>query len=124
MEIPIHTYTATELQSMVRNMDDTKEKYAHLKSGDLKEYEEAVGSENKILYDDFYTIFRKHLSDELDSTFFYMLDQKRRVESGEITDDQAAVEVGKKLAERWIDPVISNVQAPPSISYGEYYKSL
>lgn len=120
----MQSHTATEIQSMVRNMDDSKKKYKSLKDRNFAEYEAKVGAENRILFDDYYSIFKKHIRDELDETFFYMLEQKRRIESGEITDDQAAVEVGKKLAARWIDPVVNNTEAPKVMSYTDYYKNL
>ena len=120
-----HVHTATEIQAMVRAMDGSKQKYRLLKTRNPKEYEARVGAENKILFDDYYSIFRKHLNDELDETFFYMLAQKRKIEKGELTDDQAAVQVGQKLFNHWIAPVISNVSAGPTpLTYEQFYKSL
>jgi hypothetical protein len=117
-------YSATELQAMVRNMDESKKKYKSLKLRDPAAYEQKVGEENIVLFNDFYSIFKKHLKDELDETFFYMLDQKRKIEKGELTEDQAAVAVGQKLFDRWISPVISNAEVPKALSYEEYYKTL
>lgn len=119
----MQTLTAIEIQSMVRNMDDSKKKYKYLKERNFEEYQAKVEAENKVLADDYYSIFKMHIRDELDATFFYMLDQKRRIENGEITDDQAAIEVGKKLAERYIDPVVNNIEKPKVMSYSEYYKN-
>lgn len=117
-------YSATELQAMVRNMDESKKKYKALRLRDPAEYEKRVGDENPVLCNDFYSIFKKHLKDELDETFFYMLDQKRKIEKGELTEDQAAVAVGQKLFDRWIAPVVSNAETPKVLTYEEYYKSL
>ena len=120
-----HVHTATEIQAMVRAMDGSKQKYKMLKHRNPKEYERRVGEENKVLFDDYYSIFKKHLHDELDETFFYMLAQKRKIETGQLTEDQAAVQVGQQLFGRWIAPVISNTPAGPTpLTYEQYYKSL
>lgn len=117
-------YSATEIQTMVRNMDVSKETYKHLKDLSPQEYEGRVGAENEILCNDFYSIFKKHLNDELDETFFYMMDMRRKIENGEETEDTAAVVIGQKLAERWINPVVSNLPIPSAISYEDYYKNI
>jgi hypothetical protein len=122
----MQTYTATEIQSMVRNMDDSKRRWRLLKAQNNDEYEQKVAGENPILFEHFFTIYKKHLNDELDDTFFYMLQQKRRIEKGEITDDQAATAVGQKLFDRWVAPIVSNVpvQETPVQTYEQYYKNL
>jgi 2-iminoacetate synthase ThiH len=56
--------------------------------------------------------------------FFYMLNQKRRIERGEMTEDQATKEVGKRLADRWVAPVLSNTAVQKEESYDEYYKRI
>lgn len=125
MEAPPERYfTATEVQAMVRNMDDSKTKHRLLKTRNPEAYERKVAEENTLLHQYFYSIFKKHLKDELDATFFYMLDMKRRIERGESTEDEAATAVGQKLFSRWVAPVISNVSAEPVQSYTDYYKTL
>lgn len=125
MEAPPERYfTATEIQALVRNMDDSKTKHRLLKSRNPEAYERKVADENTLLHQYFYSIFKKHLKDELDSTFFYMLDMKRRIERGESTEDEAATAVGQTLFSRWVAPVISNVSAEPVQSYTDYYKTL
>jgi hypothetical protein len=125
MEAPPERYfTATEIQALVRNMDDSKSKHRLLKSRNPEAYERKIAEENPLLHEYFYTIFKKHLKDELDSTFFYMLDMKRRIERGEQTEDEASTAVGQKLFSRWVAPVISNVSAESVQSYAEYYRNL
>jgi hypothetical protein len=53
-----------------------------------------------------------------------MLNQKRRIEKGELTEDQATKEVGTRLANRWVAPVLSNTPVPKEESYEEYYKRI
>ena len=121
---PERTFTATEIQALVRNMDDSKTKHRLLKTRNPEVYERKVSDENPLLVQYFYSIFKKHVKDELDATFFYMLDMKRRIERGEATEDEAAKAVGEKLFSRWVAPVISNTPSEPTQSYTDYYKTL
>jgi hypothetical protein len=115
-------YTATEIQSMVRNMDDSKKKYRQLRESDREEYLKKLTEENQILHFNYPSIFDLHADDKLDATFFYMLDQKRKIEKGLVTEDQASIEVGKKLFSTWVEPVTRGSVVPKSESYEEYYK--
>jgi hypothetical protein len=117
-------YPATEIQSLVRDMDDSKKKHNALKTTDKAKYLEKLTEENQTLHFNYPSIFELHADDKLDSTFFYMLNQKRRIERGEITEDQATKEVGKKLADRWVAPVLSNTTVQKEESYEEYYKRI
>jgi len=117
-------YPATEIQSLVRDMDDSKNKHKALKTSDKAKYLEKLTEENQTLHFNYPSIFELHADDKLDSTFFYMLNQKRRIERGEITEDQATKEVGKKLADRWVTPVLSNTAVQKEESYEEYYKRI
>ena len=117
-------YPATEIQSLVRDMDDSKKKHKALKTTDQAKYLEKLTEENQTLHFNYPSIFELHVDDKLDATFFYMLNQKRRIERGEITEDQATKEVGKKLADRWVAPVLSNTAVQKEESYEEYYKRI
>jgi hypothetical protein len=117
-------YQATEIQSLVRNMDDSKKKWKSLKNTDKAKYMEKLTEENQTLHFNYPSIFEKHAEDGLDTTFFYMLNQKRRIERGELTEDQATKEVGMRLANRWVSPVLSNTAIPKEESYEEYYKRI
>jgi len=117
-------YPATEIQSLVRDMDDSKKKHKALKTTDKAKYLEKLTEENQILHFNYPSIFELHVDDKLDATFFYMLNQKRRIERGEITEEQATKEVGKKLADRWVAPVLSNTAVQKEESYEEYYKRI
>jgi hypothetical protein len=117
-------YPATEIQSLVRDMDDSKKKHKALKNTDNAKYLEKLTEENQTLHFNYPSIFELHVDDKLDATFFYMLNQKRRIERGEITEDQATKEVGKKLADRWVAPVLSNTAVQKEESYEEYYKRI
>jgi 4-hydroxy-3-methylbut-2-en-1-yl diphosphate synthase IspG/GcpE len=117
-------YPATEIQSLVRDMDDSKKKHKALKTTDKAKYLEKLTEENQTLHFNYPSIFDLHADDRLDATFFYMLNQKRRIERGEITEDQATKEVGKKLADRWVAPVLGNTAVQNEESYEDYYKRI
>ena len=117
-------YPATEIQSLVRDMDDSKKKWKSLKNTDKAKYLEKLTEENPTLHFNYPSIFEKHAEDGLDATFFYMLNQKRRIERGEMTEDQATKEVGKRLADRWVAPVLSNAAVQKEESYEEYYNRI
>ena len=117
-------YQATEIQSLVRDMDDSKKKWKSLKNTNKDEYMKKLTEENQTLHFNYPSIFEKHAEDGLDATFFYMLNQKRRIEKGELTEDQATKEVGTRLANRWVAPVLSNAPVPKEESYEEYYKRI
>lgn len=117
-------HNATEIQSMVRNMDDSKKTHKALKTANPEKYIQTLIDENKNLHFNYPSIFLLHVEDKLDATFFYMLNQKRRVERGEITEDEASKEVGKRLADRWVAPVLARVTPPKEETYEEYYKRI
>lgn len=115
-------YTATEIQAMVRNMDDSKKKHKRLRESNREQYIEKLTEENPTLHFNYPSIFDLHADDKLDETFFYMLDKKRKIEKGEITEDQASIEVGKKLFKTWVEPVTQGRSVEKMESYDEYYK--
>jgi hypothetical protein len=115
-------YTATEIQAMVRNMDDSKDRHRALKATDVELYVKKLTEENTILHFNYPSIFSLHAEDKLDGTFFYMLDQKRKIERGELTEDQASVDVGKKLFGTWVEPVTQGRPSEKMETYAEYYK--
>ena len=114
-------YTATEIQAMVRNMDESKKKHKRLPP---EEYLQKLIDENQILHFNYPSIFSLHAEDKLDATFFYMLNQKRRIEKGELTEDDASKEVGNRLYHRWVEPAITQTAKPAEVSYEDYYKNL
>ena len=115
-------YTATEIQALVRNMDDSKARHRRLKESDVEQYVQKLTEENPILHFNFPSVFSLHAEDKLDGTFFYMLEQKRKIESGRLTEDQASIDVGKKLFSTWVEPVTQGRPAEKMESYNEYYK--
>ena len=87
---------------------------------------QSLRKENPVLFDYYPAIFALHADDKLSEHFFYMLQQKRRIERGEIDENAASIQVGKKLFDRWVAPVINGSGATTStpMSYDEYYRSL
>jgi aryl-alcohol dehydrogenase-like predicted oxidoreductase len=113
--------TATQLQALVRNMDHSKKKWRHLRR---EEYIGKLKNENENLFFNYPSLWQMHAEDRLDSTFFEMLALKRKIEKGEITEEQATASVGQRLFQRYSPEVVnSNANAgPPPMSYAEYYK--
>lgn len=114
--------TATEVQALVRKMDDSKHKWRRLRRNKA-EYEAKLKAENEVLYFNYPSLFNLHMEDKLDATFFEMLQLKRKIERGEITAEQASQLVGQTLYQKYVPHVISNTPAPaPAMSYEDYYR--
>jgi uncharacterized short protein YbdD (DUF466 family) len=116
--------SATEIQALVRKMDQSKKKWKMLKrQGKISEYEQRLKEENTILYFNYPSLFQLHFEDRLDGTFFEMLQLKRKIETGEITADQASSIVGQQLYNRFVPHVINGTTPPaPRMSYEDFYK--
>jgi len=117
--------SSIEIQALVRDMDSSFRKYKSLKTSNPTEYRNKIVEENKILYDDFPSIFEMHIEGKLDGTFFDMLKLRQKVEKKELTDDEASKIIGQKLFDRYVKPVVSTLPtpaSPPPMSYAEYYK--
>lgn len=118
--------TATQVQALVKAMDASKTKWKRLKrQGKTTEYEANLKSENETLYFNYPSLFQLHLEDRLDSTFFEMLQLKRKIERGEMTAEQASTLIGQQLYNRFVPHVLSN-QAPPApqMSYADYCRQM
>jgi hypothetical protein len=116
-------------------MDYSMRRHKGLKLTNPTEYRNKVVADNELLYNDMPSIFEMHFTGKLDGTFFDMLALKRRIEKGELTEDEASRQVGQQLFDRYVKPVVgpdvppeqrtgsavSNTQ-PAVKSYAEYYK--
>jgi hypothetical protein len=111
---------ATQIQALVRNMDESFRRHKRIK--DQPEYNQKIMEENQVLYKEYPSIFKLHMEGKLDDTFFYMLSMRRKIEKGELTEDEASVQVGQKLFRRFVDPVVNNLPAVTPVSYEEFYK--
>jgi len=114
--------SAIQIQALVRDMDTSFRKHRELKESNPQEWAAKIKEENLLLFNDFPTVYNMHMNGTLDQTFFDMLALKRKIEKGELTEDQASVIVGQKLFNRFVDPVLKNLPPPPSLSYSEFYK--
>ena len=117
--------SSIQIQALVRDMDSSFRKHKALKTSNPTEYRNKLVDENKILYDEFPTIFEMHFEGKLDGTFFDMLKLRQKVERKELTDEEASKIMGQKLFDRFVAPVVSNLPSPaspPPMSYAEYYK--
>lgn len=111
---------ATQIQALVRNMDESLRRHKRFRG--QPEFLEKIASENKVLFEEYPSVFKLHMQGKLDETFFYMLQLKRKIEKGELTEDKASIMVGQKLFNRYVDPVIKKEPAAVPMSYEEYYK--
>ena len=117
--------TATEVQALVRKMDQSKKKWKYLRQqGKKAEYEEFLKKENTLLYFNYPSLFDMHKDDRLDATFFEMLNLKRKIEKGEITPEEASRVVGQQMFNRFVPHAIDSNAAPPAprMSYEDFYK--
>lgn len=116
--------SATQIQALVRKMDQSKHTHRKLKQqGKKVEYEQALKEENVTLYFNYPSLFQLHFEDRLDSTFFEMLSLKRKIEKGDLTEEQASALVGQQLFNRFVPHVISNSNPPAArMSYEDFYK--
>ena len=114
--------SAIQIQALVRDMDTSFRKHRSLKESNPQEWSAKIKEENLVLFNDFPTVYNMHMNGTLDQTFFDMLALKRKIEKGELTEDQASVIVGQKLFNRFVDPILKNLPAPPALSYSEFYK--
>jgi hypothetical protein len=117
------TLTSIQIQALVREMDQSMRRHKGIKSSNFPEFRAKVAAENEVIYHQFPTIFEMHIEGKLDQTFFDMLKMRRRVELGEITDDEASKQVGQQLFNRYVEPVVKKLPAPGAVgSYSDYYK--
>lgn len=117
--------TSIQIQALVRDMDTSFRKHKALKTSNVAEYRKKIEEENKVLYEEFPSIFEMHYEGKLDSTFFEMLKLRQKVEKKELTDEEASKIIGQKLFDRYVAPVVSTLPtpaSPPPMSYAEYYK--
>lgn len=114
-----------QIQALVRDMDTSMRRHKGLKRTNPERYREKIAEENKTLYEVFPTIFEMHYEGKMDTMFFDMLKLRRKIELGELTEDNASKLVGQKLFDRYVAPVVGETpSAPvaPKISYEDYYK--
>lgn len=116
-------FTSIQVQSMLRQMDVSMRKHRKLKKENHAKYIEKIQEENKVLEEGLSVVFYMHLDGKLDATFFEMLKLKRKIELGELTEDQASKIVGQQLFDRFVSPVINSTPSPEKpLSYSEFYE--
>lgn len=115
-------FSATQIQALVRAMDDSKEKWKAIKAN-KPEYEEKLKQENEVLYFNYPTLFQMHAEDRLDATFFSMLSLKRKIEAGELTPEAASAQVGQMLFQRFV-PRPDTPVPEPQLKYEDFYKRM
>ena len=117
--------SSIQIQALVRDMDGSMRRHKGLKRTNQVKYREKMAEENKFLYEVFPTIFEMHMEGKLDETFFEMLKLRRKIETGELSEDDASKMIGQKLFDRYVAPVVGETPAAPvtkPLSYEEFYK--
>jgi hypothetical protein len=115
--------TSMQIQALVREMDTSMRRHRNLKTSNTEKFFEKVMNENKVLYEEFPSVFEMHLQGKLDATFFEMLKLRHKMDKGEMTEDEASRIIGQKLFDRYVAPIVDNKPAPEKpLSYSEYYK--
>ena len=115
--------SSMQIQALVREMDTSIRRHRKLKESDPPKFYEKVMNENKVLYEEFPSVFEMHLEGKLDQTFFEMLKLRHKMDKGEMTEDEASKIIGQKLFDIYVAPVVENKPAPEKpLSYSEFYK--
>lgn len=114
---------STKIQACVREMDTSMRRHKALKKSNPTAFRQKIEEENKFLWEMFPSVFDMHYEGRLDETFFEMLRLRRKIELGEMTDDQASRVIGQKLFDRYVGPIVNNTPPPEKpLSYSEFYK--
>lgn len=111
-----------QIQALVRQMDESMRRHKGLKRTNKREYAKKIMEENQLLFNTLPAVFEMHMEGKLDQKFFDMLRLRRKVETGEITQDEASKVVGQLLFDQYVAPVVNQTEAPKTLSYEEYYR--
>jgi hypothetical protein len=115
--------SSIQIQALVRQMDESMRRHKGLKRTNKIEYRKKLLEENQTLANVLPSIFEMHYEGNLDQKFFEMLKLRRKVEKGEMTEDDASKVVGQLLFDQYVAPVIGQTPAAPKpLSYEEYYR--
>lgn len=112
-----------KIQALVRQMDESMRRHKGLKRANTTLYQRKIIDENELLYNTLPAIFEMHMEGKLDQKFFDMLKLRRKVETGEMTEDEASKVVGQLLFDQYVAPVVGQTPPPAKpLTYEEYYK--
>lgn len=114
--------SSVKIQALVRQMDESMRRHKGLKRSNMTLYKRKIIDENEMLYNTLPAIFEMHFEGKLDQKFFEMLKLRRKVEKGEMTEDEASKIVGQLLFDQYVAPVVGNAPATKPLTYEEYYK--
>ena len=115
--------SANQIQALVRQMYESMRRHKGLKRTNLVEYRKKVEQENQTLYTTLPSIYEMHIDGKLDEKFFNMLKFRRKIELGEMTEDEASKAVGQMLFDQYVAPVVGQLPAGPKpLSYEQYYQ--
>jgi len=114
--------SSIQIQALVRQMDESMRRHKGLKRTNKHEYRKRLLEENQLLANVLPSVFEMHFEGKLDQKFFEMLKLRRKIETGEMTEDEASKIVGQLLFDQYVAPVVNQTPAPQSLSYEEYYR--
>jgi hypothetical protein len=115
--------SSVQIQALVRQMDESMRRHKGLKRTNMEAYRKKIEQENQTLYNGLPSIYEMHMEGKLDQKFFEMLKLRRKVEKGEMTEDDASKVVGQLLFDQYVAPVVGQLPVGPKpLSYEEYYR--
>lgn len=107
------TYTSTEIQALVAQMDDSMLRHAEWRGRNFSRFKELVAADCPVLAKDYDRLFEMNLSDGLGPTFKYMLKQLKAVEHGKVTRHNADVNIGQHMVDKYVKPKLDAAGEPP-----------
>jgi hypothetical protein len=114
--------SSIQIQALVRQMDESLRRHKGLKRANIAEYRKKVEQENQTLFNALPSIYEMHIDGKLDEKFFNMLKLRRKIELGEMTEDEASKVVGQMLFDQYVAPVVNNTPVVKPLSYEDYYR--
>lgn len=111
-----------QIQALVRHMDESIRRHKGLKRTNPSAYAKKIVDENQMLYNTLPGIFEMHIEGKLDEKFFNMLKLRRKIETGEMSEDDASKLVGQMLFDQYVAPVVNKIPAVEPLSYEAFYR--
>lgn len=112
------------IKNDINNLLKLRQKYNNI--NDLDIYKKLAKDECNFLFRNYRKIFDKLMDNQLELNVMYLLIKTlRKIEDGEIDQNEGSVEVGKILKQIYIDTVITEERTDePTLSWNTYKKMI
>lgn len=112
------------IKNDINNLLKLRQKYNNI--NDLDIYKKLAKNECNFLFRNYRKIFDKLMDNQLELNVMYLLIKTlRKIEDGEIDQNEGSVEVGKILKQIYIDTVITEERTDePTLSWNTYKKMI